>query len=136
MPDTERFAIFMLAAFVLFFFVVSWVARKRTAKPARWSIGLLAIIVVPIGMIFARYSHIFFHNLSWTIYYGVPALITFALPPLWLRMSRKEIVWYVPLAILMAPLIHIFFSFFVGWHDYMPFPGYIPSLSELVHHVG
>jgi len=65
--------------------------RGRIAKPGRWSMLALAIIVVPVGMIFARYSHIFFHDLSWLVYYGVPAGITFCLPPLWFRMSRKEI---------------------------------------------
>ena len=40
------------------------------------------------------------------------------------------------MAFLMAPAIHIFFSLFVGWHDYMPFPFYIPSLMELLYRVG
>jgi hypothetical protein len=91
-----------------------------------------AIVVVPIGMIFARYSHVFFRDLPWEIYYGEPALITFLLPPLWLRMPRRETARYVPLALLMAPVIHIVFSLFVGWHDYMPFPLYIPSLAEIL----
>ena len=134
MIDTQRFAVFTLAAFILFLSVILWTIRKRTAKPKIWSIALLAIIVVPVGMTFARYSHILLPNLSWTIYYGIPALITFALPPIWLRMSRVEIAWYVPLAVVMAPTIHIVFSLFFGWHDYMPFPVYIPSISELARH--
>jgi hypothetical protein len=36
------------------------------------------------------------------------------------------------MAILMAPAIHVFFSLFIGWHDYMPFPVYIPTLMSLV----
>jgi len=47
-------------------------------------------------------------------------------------MSRYEVFLYLPLAWLIAPLIHVLFSFFVGWHDYMPFPVYIPSLAELL----
>ena len=43
---------------------------------------------------------------------------------------------YVPLALLMAPLIHVAFSLFAGWHDYMPFPVYIPSLAELLRRGG
>jgi hypothetical protein len=81
-------------------------------------------------MLFARYSHLFFPHLSWVVYYGVPALMTFCLPPLCLRMSRREAAFYVPSAILMAPAIHVVFSFLVGWHDYMPFPVYIPSAWE------
>lgn len=132
MPDLERFGVFIGAAFVLFFGVVLWIVRRRSAKPSRGSLVALAVIVVPFGMLFARYSHLVFPNLSWAIYYGVPALITFLLPPLWLRMSRREIVLYIPLALLMAPTIHILFSLFVGWHDYMPFPVYIPSVAELL----
>ena len=130
MPDLWRFIVFILAAFLLFVAVVRWVVRGRVAKPGRWSTLVLATIVVPVGMLFARYSHIFIPDLSWIVYYGVPASITFCLPPLWFRMSRKEIVQYIPLAILMAPAIHAVFSLMVGWHDYMPFPFYIPSLAE------
>ena len=135
MPDIQRFAVFIVAAFVLFVAVLRWIIRNRTTQPRRWSLATLAMIVVPVGMIFARYSHILFQDLSWAVYYGVPALVTFVLPPLWLRMSRVEIAWYVPLAVCMAPIIHIFFSLFVGWHDYMPFPFYIPSVIELASHI-
>jgi hypothetical protein len=132
MPDLERFGVFIVAAFVLFFSVVLWIVRRRPARPSLGSLLALAIIVVPVGMLFARYSHIVFHDLSWAVYYGVPALTTFLLPPLWLRMSRREIALFVPLALLIAPVIHVAFSLLVGWHDYMPFPIYIPSLAELL----
>jgi hypothetical protein len=46
-------------------------------------------------------------GIPWWIFYGLPALITFVLPPLVLRMSRRELLLYVPLAILMSPVIHI-----------------------------
>ena len=132
MPDLERFFVFMAAAFILFLGTVLWVVRKRIAKPRRANLLALATVVVPIGMLFARYSHIFFRDLPWEIYYGVPALMTFFLPPLWLRMSRSEIARYLPVALLLAPTIHIAFSFFVGWHDYMPFPIHIPSMAEVL----
>jgi hypothetical protein len=132
MPDLERFGVFIAAAFILFLGVVLWIVRRRSERPSLKSLLTLAVIVVPCGMLFARYSHLVFRNLSWVVYYGVPALTTFLLPPLWLRMSRREIVLYVPLALLMAPVIHIVFSLFVGWHDYMPFPVYIPSIAELL----
>ena len=132
MPDLERFGVFIGAAFVLFFGVVLWIVRRRSARPRLGSLLALAMVVVPFGMLFARYSHLVFPELSWAVYYGVPAATTFLLPPLWLRMSRREIVLYIPLALLMAPMIHIVFSLFVGWHDYMPFPVYIPSIAELL----
>jgi hypothetical protein len=42
---------------------------------------------------------------------------------------------YLPMAVLMTPAIHVFFSLFVGRHDYMPFPFYVPSLAELIHRI-
>jgi hypothetical protein len=132
MANLERFGVFMAAAFLLFLGVVLWVVRRRTTKPSLRVILALGTVVVPVGMLFARYSHIFFPTLPWEIYYGAPALTTFFLPPLWLRMPGREIARYVPLAVLMAPAIHVVFSLFVGWHDYMPFPVYIPSLAEIL----
>jgi len=132
MPDLARFIVFMAAAFALFLSVILWVIRKRVAKPGHGTFLAIATVVVPIGMLFARYAHIIFPDLQWEIYYGVPALTTFLLPPVWLRMSRWELARYLPLALLMAPTIHVVFSFLVGWHDYMPFPIYIPSLAEVL----
>ena len=132
MPDIARFLVFMAAAFLLFVAVLRFVTRKRTATPSPASLLAIATIVVIAGMIFARYSHLWIPTLSWQIYYGVPALLTLTLAPLALRMSRAEIAQYVPMAFLMAPVIHIFFSLLVGWHDYMPFPVYIPSIAEFL----
>ena len=132
MPDIARFLIFMIAAFLLFIAVLLFVTRKRATTPAPASLLALATIVVVAGMIFARYSHLWIPTLPWQIYYGLPALLTLTLAPLTLRMSCTEIAQYIPMAFLMAPVIHIVFSLFVGWHDYMPFPVYIPSLAEFL----
>ena len=132
MPDIVRFFIFMAAAFLLFVAVLLFVTRKRTTTPSAVSLLAIATIVVVAGMIFARYSHLWFPTLSWQVYYGLPALLTLTLAPLTLRMSRAEIAQYVPMAFLMAPVVHIFFSLLVGWHDYMPFPIYIPSIAEFL----
>jgi len=120
----------MVAAAVIFNAVLLFSTRKRPARPGGRVLAVTTFVVVVVGMLFARYGHIFFRP-PWWIYYGVPALVTFLLPPASLRMDRKEVIQYVPLAILMAPVIHVFFSLFIGWHDYMPFPLYIPSLLEL-----
>jgi hypothetical protein len=132
MPDIVRFFIFMAAAFLLFLGVLSFVTRKRTARPSAALLLTLTMVFVVAGMIFARYAHLWLPTLPWQIYYGLPALITLTLAPLALRMSRNEIAQYVPMAFLMAPLIHLVFSLLVGWHDYMPFPVYIPSITELL----
>jgi hypothetical protein len=131
MPDLGRFVVFMVAAFLLFVAVLRFTVRERKRRPSLATNSGLGLIVVVFGMLFARYSHITIPRLPWEIYYGVPALTTILLPPLWLRMSRREIMQYLPLAWLMAPAIHVVFSIFAGWHDYMPFPVYIPSAAEL-----
>jgi hypothetical protein len=135
MDDTVRFIVFMAAAFLLFVALLRFAVRRRRALPSLRARIAIAFIVVALGMIFARYSHLAFPRLPWWIYYGVPALTTVLLPPAWLRMSRSEVFQYLPLAWLIAPVIHVFFSLFVGWHDYMPFPVYIPSIAELARHL-
>ena len=134
MNDTSRFAVFMAAAAVVFIAVLLFVMRRRERTPDVRVLALTTFVVVVLGMLFARYGYIFFRP-PWWIYYGVPALVTFLLPPAVLRMKRDEILQYVPLAVLMAPAIHVFFSLFIGWHDYMPFPFYIPSLPELAQRI-
>ena len=130
MPDVARFIVFMAAAFLLFVSVLLFVLRNRLVKPKALTLIGLGAIVVIFGMLFARY--LAFRHLPWEIYYGLPALTTLLLGPLWLRMSRREVLQYLPLALLMAPAIHVVFSLLVGWHDYMPFPFYIPSYAELI----
>jgi hypothetical protein len=135
MNDMARFAVFMLVAAMVFIAVLLFVTRKRAHPPHRGLLAFTTFVVVVLGMLFARYSHIFFRP-PWWIYYGFPALSTLLLPPAVLRMRREEFLRYVPMAVAMAPAIHVFFSLFIGWHDYMPFPFYVPSLVELVRRAG
>jgi hypothetical protein len=48
-------------------------------------------------------------------------LVTILLPPVAFRMNRREILEYLVLALLSSPVIHVVFSFFLGWKKYMPF---------------
>jgi len=66
-------------------------------------------------------------GLPWWIYYPVPMLLTVCLPPFALRMRRKKTALYISLSFLSAPVIHTFFSLFLGWTNYLPFLK-IPSL--------
>lgn len=72
---------------------------------------------------------------------GVLLLLASVVVVFGMRMTRREIVQYLPLALVMGPAIHLFFSLFIGWHDYMPcylhsfIPRNIPkdSLTKLLH---
>jgi hypothetical protein len=129
--NTNDIGIFLVNVFVallVFIGLLVFILRGRSKRPV-FKISILALIVVIAGMTFARITYGI--GVPWWIFYGLPALTTFVLPPLVLRMSRHEFLLYVPLAILMSPIIHIFFSFFIGWHDYMPL-FYVPWWHEIL----
>jgi hypothetical protein len=65
------------------------------------------------------------------VYYGIPAALTWLLPPVVFRMRGREIAHYLPSAVLVAPLIHVVFAFFLGWTEYMPFIP-VPSLRDVL----
>jgi len=122
-----KFLVYMAAALWVFVIVLVFTLRKRS-KLSVFIISVLALVAVVGGMTFARKTY--GKGLPWWIFYGLPALVTFVLPPLVLKMSKRELVLYVPLALIMAPIIHVLFSFFFEWHDYMPL-FYVPSWREL-----
>lgn len=127
MQGINQFLIYMAVAMIVYYSLLNFIVRKRSPRPYI-KILLLTLLVTAGGMIFARITY--GRNLPWWIFYGIPALLTFLLPPIVLRMSWREILRYIPLAILMSPAIHIFFSFFIGWHEFMPL-FYIPSWRQL-----
>lgn len=123
----NQFLVYMVVAMIVYYFLLNFIVRKRSHRPYI-KILLLTLLVTAGGMIFARITYGI--NLPWWIFYGIPALLTFLLPPIVLRMSWREILRYIPLAILMSPAIHIFFSFFIGWHEFMPL-FYVPYWRQL-----
>ncbi len=125
----DRFVVYSAVAFAVFTFVLRFALRKRTATPWR-AILITGVFIVFGGMLFARWTYEL--GSPWWVFYGVPALATIFGPPLVFRMSRFEAATYILLAVLMAPAIHTFFSFFLGWHEYMPL-FYVPSVWELMH---
>jgi len=128
MNSINQFLVYMLVAMVVYFVVLTFTVRKRSPRPYV-KLLLLTLIVTAGGMIFARVTYS--KELPWWIFYGIPVLMTYLFPMAILRMSRKELLIYIPLAILMAPVIHIFFSFLFDWHQYMPL-FYVPCWRELV----
>ena len=124
-----HFPVMILASLIIFFIIIRIVLSKEQFYHEYKSIVLLSILVVIIGMLFGRYGAIW--GLKWWIYYPIPMLITVFLPPLILKMNKKKMMLYLVLSFLSAPFIHIFFSFFIGWTEYMPF-WKIPYLNDLL----
>ena len=127
----QRFYIFILVSFFVFFAILRFVTRQRTQKPsALTALGVAAVVVVG-GMLFAKLAQ----NAGWPwwIYYTVPAFVTLVLPPVAFRFSGRELWQYLLLAFLSSPAIHVMFSFFLGWHEYMPFIP-VASLQDMLNH--
>lgn len=129
MTASWHFPIFIGVSFLLFLGVLRFTVRRRQPLPPSASLVWIAGLVVVGGMTFAKMGAT--SGFPVWLYYGVPAALTWLLPPLVLRMTRRELAWYVPLALLIAPMIHISFSLLLGWKEYMPFlPA--PSLAEML----
>jgi uncharacterized membrane protein len=123
-----HFAIFVAVSFLLFLGVLRLALRRRAPTPSRSTALVVAAVVVVGGMTFAKLGAT--SGFPVWLYYGLPAAVTWLLPPLVFRMSGREIARYLPLALLMAPAIHVTFSLLLGWKEYMPFLA-VPSLAEL-----
>jgi hypothetical protein len=61
----------------------------------------------------------------------IPMLMTVILPPVILKFRAQKIIYYLVLSFLSAPFIHAFFSFLLGWTEYMPF-WKIPFIGDLI----
>lgn len=127
LPPT-RFFIFIVVSLLVFIGILRWTLRARPVMPTAGLTCGIAFVVVVVGMCFAKFGAT--AGFPWPVYYGVPAAATLALPPLAFRMQGSEFAWYVLLAFASSPAIHAVFSFFVGWHEYMPFWP-IPSLWDM-----
>ena len=125
----ERFWVFVLVSLVAFIVMLYFVIRRRLQRPHKATVAAVAILVVVGGMVFAKFGNNV--GLPWWIYYTVPALVTFALPPVVFKFSGKELAQYLVLALLSSPVIHVTFSFLFDWHEYMPFIP-VPSLKSLL----
>lgn len=124
-----RFSIFVLVSLVAFIAILHFVTRHRSLRPSTSIVVAVAGIVVVGGMIFAKFGNN--AGLPWWIYYTAPALTTLLLPPMVFKFSGKELLQYLLLAFLSSPVIHVVFSLFLDWHEYMPFiPA--PSLNSLL----
>ena len=128
MDGNLRFGIFIVVALLVFVGILKLALRRRSEAPPRGRVFVTALVVVAGGMLFARIGQN--GGLPWWIYYTVPMLVTVFGPPVVFRMNLRESIAYLAMAFLSSPLIHVLFSFFLGWKDYMPFLD-VPAIWEL-----
>jgi hypothetical protein len=118
--NTEwHFPVMIFASLLVFLLVIRAVLPGQKFRQKKYTIGLLSVWVVVVGMLFGKYGATW--GLPWWIYYPVPMLMTVLLPPFVLKLRKAKTMLYLILSFLSAPFIHLFFSFFFGWTEYMPF---------------
>ena len=126
---TLRFAVFILVSFVAFLVLLKLVLAKRPERPSLVSLVWVSAVLAVAGMVFAKVAAN--SGLPPWVYYGLPAAATLLLPPIIFHMRRGEIAAYLCAASLMPAVIHVAFSLFLGWREYLPFWA-VPSLGELL----
>ena len=130
MVGTEwHFPVMIAASLVEFVLLLRLVLGRVVFRRRNRAVIVVSLVVVVAGMLFGKYGLLL--GLPWWLYYPVPALVTIALPPLVFKMTWRSTALYLLLAALSAPLIHVLFSFFLGWGEYMPFLP-VPGLSSLL----
>ena len=127
--DALHFAVFILTSFAAFLLLLKLIFRKRPAQPSLVSLVWVSAVVVVGGMLFAKVAAN--AGLPTWVYYGIPAATTVFLPPVVFGMRRSEVAAYICAAGLMPAVIHVSFSFILGWKEYLPFWA-VPSLRELL----
>ena len=125
MGNGWRFPVMVVVSLAVLIGVLYATLYHRHERPSlRTILGVAALVSVG-GMVFARVGAAM--GLPVWVFYGIPAALTWLVPPMVFGMRAGELAAYIPMAVLSAPVIHVCFSFFLGWHEYMPFIR-VPSL--------
>lgn len=114
-----HFIVMIFASILVLIFVIRLLISKDRFLQMKKVIITLSVLVVVAGMLLGKFGANW--GLPWWIYYPVPMLLTLILPPLILKFDARQSLIYILLSFLSAPFIHIFFSFFMGWGEYLPF---------------
>ncbi|WP_016778201.1 hypothetical protein [Anaerophaga thermohalophila] len=117
--STFKFITLIFTSLVVFNLILLMVLGRTNYMTRVNQVIWLSLLCVVFGMLFGKYGTDM--GLKWWINYLVPMLMNALLPPIVLRMKNKQIVLYLFMIFLSAPLIHVIFSFFFNWTEYMPF---------------
>jgi len=122
-----KYMVIAVFTYLIFLCVIRLVLGKQY-KAKSFLIDIIGILAVFGSFIIIKYKSTL--KLPEFLVYVLPFLLTVLLPPLVLKMNSDQILKYLVLSVLAVPIIHLFFAFFVGWGDLLPFIR-IPSLWTL-----
>ena len=124
-----EFITLTIVSIVTIILIVRFVLKTREHNPLLKFKNIFLLVFLEIAcMVIGKYGANI--NLYWWIYYSIPLLLTVFVPTIYFKMNKSEVTKYLSLTFLSAPIIHILFSFFFGWKNYMPFIK-IPSIWEI-----
>ncbi|HBR02841.1 MAG TPA: hypothetical protein DD738_09530 [Ruminiclostridium sp.] len=128
MDQSFRFIVVAAATYLAFLCVIRLVLGTQY-KVKSFLINVIGMITVYGSLLISRYGN--FLKLPVYLYYILPALLTVFLPPLSLKMKSDQVLKYLGYSILALPIIHILFSFLLGWGELLPFIK-VPSLWNII----
>lgn len=122
-----KYMVIAVFAYLVFLCVIR-IVMGRQYKAKSFLADIVGILAVFGSFILAKYNDAI--KLPAYLNYILSAALIILLPPLGLKMKSDQVLKYLVLVILAVPFIHVFFAFFVGWDDLLPFFR-IPSLWTL-----
>lgn len=128
MDQSFRFMIMTAVTYLAFLCVIRLVVGSQY-KAKSFLINIIGMLTVYGSFLITHYGN--FLKLPGFLYYVLPLLLTVFLPPLSLKLKSDQTLKYLAFSILAVPLIHLFFSFFFGWGEFLPFLK-VPSLWNII----
>ncbi len=128
MDQAFRFLIMAAVTYMAFLCVIRLIIGSQY-KAKSFLINIIGMITVYGSLLISRYGN--FLRLPPWLYYVLPLLLTVFLPPLSLKLKSDQTLKYLAFSILAVPVIHLCFSFLLGWGEFLPFIK-VPSLWNII----
>ena len=128
MDQAFRFLVMAAVTYMAFLCVIRMVMGSQY-RAKSFLINIVGMFTVYGSFFISRYGN--FLKLPAYLDYIVPAVLTIFLPPLSLKMKSDQTLKYLGYSLLAVPVIHLLFSFLLGWGEFLPFIK-IPSLWNIL----
>lgn len=128
MDQAFRFLVMAAVTYIAFLCVIRLVVGSQY-KVKSFLINIIGMITVYGSFLIGRYGN--FLKFPVYLYYVLPVLLTVFLPPLSLKMKSDETLKYLTFSLIAVPILHLCFSFLLGWGEFLPFIK-IPSLWNII----